>query len=95
MSDLRDVRGEEEILAPTFVDDLVEAGLVDGQLLGVPLGDALGALVDDRHPDVRALEGDHAAGRTAHVAGPDAADLRYRHLGQWERRRGPGLSCGR
>ena len=33
------VGGEEQVLAADRLDHLVEAGLVDGQLIGVPFGD--------------------------------------------------------
>ena len=39
-----------------------------------PLRDPVLADVDDGHPDVRALEGDHGHGRAADVSGADAAD---------------------
>ena len=39
------------------------------------MGDSLGTLVHDRHPDVRTLQGDDAARGPTHVARADAADL--------------------
>lgn len=53
--------------------------LVDGQLVGVPLGDALDAAVDDGDLDVGTLERHHAARGTPHVTGPDAANLGDNH----------------
>lgn len=53
--------------------------LVDGQLVGVPLGDALDASIDDGDLDVGTLERHHAARGTPHVTGPDAANLGDNH----------------
>ena len=48
--------------------------LVDGEVVRVPGGDPVGALVHHGDGDVRTLLGDHAAGRPAHVARAQAAD---------------------
>lgn len=60
---LVDVGAEEEVLASALLDDLVEARLVDGQSVGVPLCNALRVHVDDGDLDVRALEGNDGASR--------------------------------
>ena len=70
-----DVGGEEEVLAAAGLDDLVKAGLVDGQVVGVPGVDA--GLVDVHHHDltVRVLLGDDGHGRPADVPGADASNV--------------------
>ena len=62
---LVDVCGEEEVAAACLPDDLLEAGLVDGEakVVAVPRVDARLVEVDDRDLDVRALERDDRARR--------------------------------
>ena len=62
---LVDVGREEEVAAAGLPDDLLQPGLVDGQLEvgAVPRVDPGLVQVDDRHLDVRALERDDGTRR--------------------------------
>ena len=53
-------------------DNLIEARLVDGRLVGIPGGDPARVDVDHRDPVVRALGCDDGHRRPAHVTGADA-----------------------
>ena len=67
-----DLGGEEEVLAPGAEDDLIQAGFVDGQSIGLPGGDLFGVDVDDDDAVLGAVLGDDGHGRAADVAGADA-----------------------
>lgn len=72
------IRREEEVLAPARVHELLEPGLVDGNLVRVvPLGDLRLGNVHHDHFDVVAVVGDHGHRGPAHVPGAHAA---HRHL---------------
>ena len=62
---LVDIGGEEEVATAGFADDVLEAGLVDGEVeVGrVPRVDTRLVKVDDGDLDVGALEGDDGARR--------------------------------
>uniref|UniRef100_J3ND73 Uncharacterized protein n=1 Tax=Oryza brachyantha TaxID=4533 RepID=J3ND73_ORYBR len=72
-----DVGAEEEVPAPALPHHVVEAGLVDRELVAVPGIDAGLGDVDDHHLDRWALEGNDGHGRAADVASSDAADLHH------------------
>uniref|UniRef100_A0A8R7U5F2 Uncharacterized protein n=1 Tax=Triticum urartu TaxID=4572 RepID=A0A8R7U5F2_TRIUA len=71
------VGAEEEVAAAAALDDVVQAGLVDGEAVAVPAGDARLGDVHHHHLHVRALERDHRHRRATHVARADAADLHH------------------
>src|SRR5690606_5383596 len=70
-----DVGGEEEVFPAGLFDDVVETGLIDGQFVGVPRGDAGGVEIDHRDGDVGGFMGDHRRGGTTHVTGSYAANF--------------------
>lgn len=76
---LVNVRRKEEVAPTALAHNRREARLKHGQLrqvLRVPRGNPLRVHVDDRHDNVGALLRQHRAGRTAHIAGTDAANVR-------------------
>ena len=70
---LVDIGGEEEVAAARLADDVLEAGLVDGEVeVGrVPRVDTRLVKVDDGDLDVGALEGDDGARRASNVSRAD------------------------
>ena len=74
-----DVGGEVEVPAERGGDDTIKSGLVNGQGVRVPRGDALFVHVRDGDLDVRALGGDHGHGGAADVTGAETADGLYFH----------------
>mmetsp|Transcript_2494 Transcript_2494/g.5441 ORF Transcript_2494/g.5441 Transcript_2494/m.5441 type:complete len:309 (+) Transcript_2494:1053-1979(+) len=71
-----DVGREEEVASAGLLDDLLQARLVDRQVVRIPSGDA--ALVEIAHSDldIRAHLRDHRHRRAANIARAQAADLR-------------------
>jgi hypothetical protein len=72
----RGVGREEEVAPARNPHDLFKAWLVDREVVAVPRSDPRLVDVDDRHPEVRALGGNHRHGGAADVAGADAEDVR-------------------
>eukprot|EP00966_Prymnesium_polylepis_P260010 6006092-Prymnesium_polylepis.2 len=70
-----DVGREEEVAAPRLLDNLLQPGLVDRQVVRVPRGDATLVEVAHGHLDVGALHRDHRHRGAAHIPGTQAADL--------------------
>lgn len=58
------VSGEEQVLATAIKDNLLEARLIDWELVRVPSSNAGRVYVNDGDLDVVALVGDDSAGRT-------------------------------
>lgn len=59
-----DVGGEEQVLAAALKDNLLETGLVDGQLVRVPGSDTGRVDIDDGDLDVMALVGNYGTSGT-------------------------------
>lgn len=68
---LVDVGREEEVLAAGSLDDIVETGLVDGEVVRVPGVDTGLVKVDNGDLDVGALERDNSAGGATDVTSTD------------------------
>ena len=64
-----DIRFEVQVASACFAHDIVEAGFVDRQVVGIPRRDACLVRVDDGDLDIGTLRGDHRHGGTADVTG--------------------------
>mmetsp|Transcript_48282 Transcript_48282/g.121918 ORF Transcript_48282/g.121918 Transcript_48282/m.121918 type:complete len:255 (+) Transcript_48282:1059-1823(+) len=69
------VRAEKKVAPPGLEHHIVQAGLVDGQVVAVPRGHALRIDVQDDHLYGGALVRDDGHGGPADIAGANACDL--------------------
>ena len=70
-----DIGGEEEVFAPYLFYYFIETGFKDGDGIGIPLPNPLGADIHDFDPVPGAFQRDDGHGRTAHIPGPNAKDV--------------------
>ncbi len=78
LGDVRaDLGGEEQVAVAHPADHLVQARLVDGQVVRPPRGDAVRIDVNDHDPVLRAFLGDDRHRRPADVSRTDAKDVRH------------------
>ena len=75
-------RREEQVTATSGFDDLVQSGLIDRKVVGIPGVNSLLIEIDYLHPNIGTFRGNHRHGRSADIAGPDAANLQSK-IGCW------------
>lgn len=63
---LVNIGGEEQVLATTSKDDLIQTRFVDGEVIRVPGIDTILVQIDDSDVNVMALVGDNSARRTTY-----------------------------
>ncbi len=76
-----DVRAEEEVPAARRLDKLIQTGLVNGEIVGVPGRDSLGVDVHHRDPAAGAFGGDHRHRGAADITGPDTENRLFKSHG--------------
>lgn len=72
-----------QVFSPTVFNNFVQARLVNGQAITVPLFNSRFVGVDDKDTQVRTFESDDTTSRTPDIASPDTANVFDLFLLHW------------